>query len=84
MHIDVSIQRGLAFLLMGTVEQQSDKELLALSALHVYAIYCLFNGYRCTGPKGPDSTYQCINQHSLQGCRGHDTLERSLNSLFNS
>ena len=82
MHIDVSAQRGLEVLVMGSEEQQRNKELLALSALYVYAIHCTFNGYRCTGPKGPSTTYQCIWQHMLQGCRGHSALERSLNSRW--
>ena len=82
LHIDVSPERGLVFFLMGTVEQRGDKELLALSALYVYAISSTFNGYRYTGPKAPDTTYQCIWQHILQGCRGHDSLERSLNSRW--
>ena len=83
LHIDVSAQRGLEFFVMGTIEQ-SDKEILALSALYVYAIYCTFNGYRCTGPKDPSTVYQCIWQHMLQGCRGHSALERSLNSRWNA
>ena len=83
MHIDVSAQRWLEFMVMGTEEQQSDNEFLALSALFIYAIDCTFNGYRCISPKGPDTTYQCIWQHMLQGCRGHGTLERSLNSRWN-
>ena len=83
MHIDVSTQRGLEFMVMGTCEQQQDKELLALSALYIHAMHCTFNGYRCSSPKGPAIIYQCIWQHMLQGCRGHAALERSLNSRWN-
>ena len=84
LRIHVSAQRGLEFLLIGTKSQCADKELLAISALYIYALYNTFNGYRCTGPRCPDVTYQCIWQHILQGCRGHAALESSLNSRWKS
>ena len=79
--IHLQPQRALAFFTLCTSEQEDDA-VLALSALHIYAVYNCTNTYRIVGTACADRAKQCLRQLVLQGCAGHEGLIRLVDSRW--
>jgi len=81
--IHLQPQKALPFFTLCTLEQQDDA-LLALSALHIYAVYNCTNTYRIIGTACAERAKQCLRQFVLQGCAGHKGLTQLVDSRWHA
>ena len=73
--------KGLPFMVLDTPQQSSD-DILALSALYIYALYSTVNSYHHSSIRNREQAQQAMSQYIIQGCAGHPSLCRLVRGAF--